>query len=227
MARRFLVTRMTAAALAGVLVLTACATTEPEVETTRTAELADPELARQAAAMQKTILEGALAGGALGGGISVSVGNSDDAATGISIGGLLGASAGTYVALVQRRYARTNRRLEAIRTDLDRNSEEVAATIAVMRNVLAVQKAELAAAKTRSAGGTTPELEAEIAAARANLEEMERAVNGAASRQREFTEARGLVPVEGGGSAIDPELADLSRQIAEMRAIADDLATSL
>ena len=229
MAGRFFVKHLGFVVLSTALVLVGCATSPPpDPQASSKAVAADPELVAQAAVMRKTILEGTLAGAAAGGGISISVGgNSDDVGTGISLGGLLGASAGTYVAHIQRRYVRENRRLQAVREDLDRNSEEVAATIAVMRSVLAAQQAQLAAAEVPDAAGATPDLEAEITQARANLAEMERAVEGASSRQQEFNEVRGLVPNDSGGSAIDPALSDLSQQIAEMRAIADSLANSL
>jgi hypothetical protein len=74
------------------------------------------------------------------------------------------------------------------------------------------------------AAGTVPaeQLDAEVAAAQANLGEMARAIEGATTRQAELTSARSLT-----GPAIDPELNALARQIQEMGAIADDLARSI
>lgn len=228
MARRFPAPGLTAFLLAALLAVTSCgAPSEPETRAEASAE-ADPELSAVAKAMQKTILEGAVAGAALGG--AVTLGNDGKSRSrGISIGGLVGATAGTYVAFIQRKYILRERRLREIREDLDENSGEIAATIAVMRRVLARQEAELAAIRASAEAGTAPPaaVETEVAEARANLAEMERAVAGAANRRAEFAEARGLVAAPGGGSEIDPELATLSTQIAEMRAIAGDLAGSL
>lgn len=227
MACRFPAARLTAAGLLAIS-LAACQTGEAPQSASRAA--ADPELTRQADAMQKTILEGALAGAATGGGIQILAGGDNDSvASGVSLGAFLGAAAGTYVALIQRSYATKERRLRAIKTDLDRNSAEIEATIAVMRNVLAVQEAELNAIRARAASGQADSaaVSAELAEAQANLAEMERAIDGATSRQSEFASARGLVPAPGGRSRIDPELAALSNQISEMRAIAGDLAQSL
>lgn len=231
MARRFSAQRIGAFALAAVLALGACnSTSDRDVAASApvATAAADPELVSMADAMQKTILEGAVTGAAIGGTVTIG-GSRQSRSAGISLGGLLGASAGTYVALVQRRYAFRERRLSVIRNDLDENSEEIAATISVMRRVLAQQKAELAAIRARAADGAAPpaRVAAELGEARANLTEMERAVDGAASRQSEFAEARGLVATSGSGSAIDPELAALSAQISEMRAIAGDLAGDL
>lgn len=231
MARRFSARRLGGAAVAALIVLSGCVGS-PERSATApaaaAATAADPELVSVAEAMQKTVLEGAVAGAALGGTITLG-GSRQSRSRGISIGAGLGATAGSYVALMQRRYILRERRLNAIRDDLNENSAEIAATIAVMRRVLAQQEFELATARASVAAGTLPEsaVAEEVAQASANLAQMQRAVDGAAGRQAEFAEARGLVATGSGGSAIDPELAALSSQIAEMRAIAGDLAADL
>ncbi|MCV2866445.1 hypothetical protein [Defluviimonas sp. WL0075] len=227
MAHGFSRSGLTAVCLSAALALGACGgAPAPESSVAQPAVAADAELSRVATAMQKTILEGALAGAAAGGGIAMTLGTNRK--KGIQIGTAVGASAGSYVAFIQRKYFFKERRLEAMKSDLDRNSEEVAATISVMQGVLAAQKAELDSLRAQaSTGGDPAALDAGVAQAQANLSEMQRAIEGATNRQAEFTEARGLVPADGGGSRIDPELSALSSQIAEMRAIADDLAGSL
>ena len=189
--------------------------------------LADQRLVSQANAMQKTILQGAVTGAAAGAGIGALL-DDDTIPIGALVGLGVGATAGTYVALIQRSYAREEKRLEAIKEDLDKNAAEMQTTIAVMQGVLATQKLELAQAKAKAAAGqiSSTQLQQEVDSAQANLSEMERAISGATGRQAEFGSVRGLVPA-GSGSAIDPELANLSQQIATMRSIADDLATSL
>lgn len=189
--------------------------------------LADQRLVSEANAMQKTILQGAVTGAATGAGLSALL-DDDTIPIGAAIGLAAGASAGTYVAFVQRKYSRQEKRLDAIKEDLDRNAAQMQTTIAVMQGVLATQKLELAQAKADAAAGriNSVQLQQEVDSAQANLSEMERAISGATGRQAEFGSVRGLVPA-GSGSAIDPELADLSQQIATMRSIADDLATSL
>jgi gas vesicle protein len=190
-------------------------------------ELANQKLVSRANAMQKTILQGAVAGAATGAGISALL-DDDTIPIGSLVGLSVGATAGTYVALIQRRYSREEKRLEAIKEDLDKNAAEMQTTIDVMQRVLATQKLELAEAKAEAAAGriSSTQLQQEVNSAQANLSEMERAISGATGRQAEFGSVRGLVPA-GPGSAIDPELADLSQQIATMRSIANDLATSL
>ena len=201
-----------------------------EVRSPATADqsgLADRRLVSEANAMQKTILQGALAGAATGAGLSLAL-DDDSIPIGSLVGLAAGASAGTYVAFIQRKYSRQEKQLDAIKDDLDRNAAEMRTTISVMQGVLATQKLELAQAKAEAASGriSSAQLQQEVDSAQANLSEMERAISGATARQAEFGSVRGLVPA-GSGSAIDPELADLSQQIATMRSIADDLATSL
>jgi outer membrane lipoprotein SlyB len=190
---------------------------------------AEKQLERQAATLQRTILEGALAGAAMGGLMDSALGGDDDIGAGIGIGLIVGASAGTYVAYIQQQYSNKEKRLIAIKSDIDENSAEVQQTINVMNEVLAVQRAELAAVRTKIKSGTSSpaSLQAELAQANANLANMQRAISGANKRHAELGTVRGLTPVSNGVSAIDPDLAALSQQISSMKAIASDLAKEL
>ena len=225
--------RVIAAMLSVATALSACGGGRDAAEVTTVqpgGSQAEQDLAKQAAAMQKTILQGALAGGAAGGAIGFGLGGSDDAGSGFTIGLGAGAAAGTYVAFVQRRYANRERRLGQIKSDLDRNAAEMQTTINVMNQVLAAQKAELDALRAQAAAGAaTPEqVQAELAEANGNLTQMQIAIDGATKRQAEFTEARGLTVARNQtASPIDGDLASLSNQIAQMKGIANDLATSL
>ncbi|MEX0319331.1 MAG: hypothetical protein AB3N21_15335 [Ruegeria sp.] len=226
-------TRLSAALISVSLALSACGetrqTTAPATGSGGTTQ-AEADLAKQAAAMQKTILQGAAAGGAAGGLIGFGLGGSDDVGTGVSIGLGAGALAGTYVAFVQRKYARREARLNQIKSDLDRNAAEMQTTINVMNQVLAAQKAELTALRASAAAGASDQaqLQRELAEANGNLSQMQIAIDGATKRQAEFNEARGLTIARGqAASPIDGDLAALSSQIAQMRGIANDLAASL
>lgn len=139
------------------------------------------------------------------------------------------ASAATYVAFVQSTYSNTFKRHRVIKSDLDDSAAEMQTTIEVMREVLVIQKSELSAVRAMALAGTasSAEIRVKIDAAEANLVEMHRAIDGATGRHDEFGQTRGLVPVSGSGSAIDPDLAALSRQIATMKAIANDLANQI
>ncbi|WP_171174637.1 hypothetical protein [Ruegeria sp. HKCCD8929] len=226
-------TRLSAALISVSLALSACGETSqtaaPATGSGGTTQ-AEADLAKQAAAMQKTILQGAAAGGAAGGLIGFGLGDSDDVGTGFSIGLGAGALAGTYVAFVQRKYARREARLNQIKSDLDRNAAEMQTTINVMNQVLAAQKAELTALRASAATGASDQaqLQRELAEANGNLSQMQIAIDGATKRQAEFNEARGLTVARGqAASPIDGDLAALSNQIAQMRGIANDLAASL
>ena len=227
MARRFSTPGLTSVALALLLALGACGGGSDGASRPGSSG-ADPELREVAEVMQKTILEGALSGAVLGGAITLGS-DKDTRTSAIALGATAGAAAGSYVALIQRQYILRGRRLNRMREDIDTNSQEVAATISVMRRVLAEQQGELAEvrAEVETGGADDRDVSREVAQARANLNEMDRAIRGASNRQAEFAEARRLVSTSGGGSEIDPELASLSAQIAEMRAIATDLSQDL
>lgn len=234
MARRFDFSRIVAAFTVIGLVLAACGETTSVERTAsnviqgNTAE--EQELRRAAKAMQKTILEGATAGGVTGGLLDLAFGGDDDVGTGVTIGIGAGAAAGTYVAFVQRKYVRRARRLQQIKTDLDRNAQEMQATIAAMNAALRVQQQELTALRQRAAQGeaTAEDLARETAEANGNLSQMMLAIDGATKRQEEFTQARDLTKRSNQETApIDPELAAMATRIAEMKSIANDLAMSL
>lgn len=233
MAGRSYPSRIGASLVVASLVLAACGdSTQTSAPATAPSGMtqAEADLVKQAAAMQKTILQGAVAGGAVGGGIGFGLGGSDDVGTGISIGFGAGALAGTYVAFVQRNYAGREARLRQIKTDLDRNASEMQTTLTVMNQVLAAQKAELDALNASITAGTADpsQIERELAEANGNLTQMELAIDGAAKRQAEFTEARSLTIARGQAtSPIDADLTALSNQITQMRGIASDLASSL
>lgn len=227
--------RLITAALVATLGLAACGdapqtTTTAPVAAAGGSSQAEADLARQAAAMQKTILQGALAGGAVGGAVGFGIGGSDDAGTGFSIGLGAGALAGTYVAFVQKNYAGREARLRQVKSDLDRNAAEMQTTINVMNQVLAAQKAELDALRSQAAAGTASQadLQRELTEASGNLSQMQVAIDGATKRQAEFSEARGLTLKKNETvSPVDADLAALQNQIAQMKSIANDLATSI
>ncbi|WP_299729366.1 hypothetical protein [uncultured Tateyamaria sp.] len=234
MAGRSHFSRITAALLIGSMALAACDSGTATEQVSATVAQGDTpqevELRRAAKAMQRTILEGAAAGGAAGGLAGLTLGGSDDIGIGISIGAGAGAAAGTYVAFVQRKFTRRARRLKQVQTDLDRHAQEMEATLAAMNAALAVQKQELTAVRLKATqGAATPaELARETAEANNNLSQMMLAIDGATKRQEEFTAARDLTKRRNDEVApIDPQLQAMANSIAEMKAVANDLAGSL
>ncbi len=234
MARRLSFSKMTATILLGSLTLSACdsgSTVEtPTANILQGDTEEERELRRAAKAMQRTILEGAAAGGAAGGLAGLTIGGSDDVGIGIAIGAGAGAAAGTYVAFVQRKFTRQAQRLKQVQTDLDNHEKELQATLVAMNAALQVQKQELTAVRLKATqGAATPEeLARETAEANSNLSQMMLAIDGATKRQQEFTEARDLTKRRNAEAApIDPQLQAMSNRIAEMKAVANDLAESL
>lgn len=230
-----------ATAMTATLVLAACdeSTTSPSTTAASgnssaaavPAGQSDERLRQQAAAMQRTILEGAAAGAALGAGIGIGFGGTRSALlTGLASGAAAGAAAGTYVGFLQKRYSNEEQRLEQVKSDLDQNAVEIQTTINVMREVLASQQRELSSLRSQVSNGTATQaqLSAQVSQANANLQQMQIAIDGATKRQSEFGAARGLTLVSGSStSPIDGDLSALSNQIASMKSIANDLATSI
>jgi hypothetical protein len=200
-----------------------------DAETSLSESQADPELVKRARALRKTVLQGVAAGGGIGAGIGFALDQDDGALQGLKIGLGSGLLAGSYVALVQSKYITRQSRLRQIKSDLDDTAREIATTIIVMRDVLALQKSELASLKEQVLAGSAEAsaLDAALSIAQSNLEQMQIAVDGALGRQDEFNATRGLVLVDDNTSAIDSELSSLSMQIASMKSIAADLANEL
>jgi hypothetical protein len=211
-----------------VLALASCDAGGPPAALTATAPAgaseAEQQLSRRAAAMQRTVVEGALAGAVAGlAGVKFLGGKSGR--PGLYIGIPMGIAAGGYVAYLQDGYATKEAKLERAKADIDASNAEIAAAIATMRTVLALQQAELAEIRASSQGSAA--LGAEVKAAETNLANMRAAINGAAARQAEFESTRSLRLVEGQLTGIDPEIAEMSRRIAAMREIADTLANDI
>lgn len=233
MAHRFSAKKLTAAALSATLIITACgAPRDTETPVARAQSDPEEELRKLSEAMQRTVLEGALAGAAIGTTIGYSIGGSNrkrNTGIGFTFGLGAGAAAGTYVAFLQKKYATKEKRLDRLREDLDKNNAEIATTLGVMREVLAVQRTELDRLRARvdAGSGEDDALASEVSDARANLAEMQKAIDGAAGRQAEFAQTRGLELADVNGAGVESELDTLAARITAMREIAADLATQI
>jgi len=196
--------------LCAALLLAACVGIGTEPAPPGTPEEA---LALQAKALQRTVQEAAIAGATAGaGGVYVFGGKGPATALGL-VGGIpIGIAAGTYVGYLQQQYASNEARLERLRADVDRTNAETAATIRTMQQVLARQTQALAAGPAAQ-----PQ-------ARASLDSMALAIDGAQKRRSEFESTRSLRLVDGQGTGVDPQIAELSSRIADMQTIAAQLA---
>ncbi len=190
----------------------------PVSQPSTNASKAERDLAKQAKAFQKTVTQGIAVGvtvAFIGGGKTGNPGGL------LLIGVPFGAVAGTYVAFLQKKYANQERRLKKARSDVQTANKELEAAIATMRAVLAQQRRELT--EIRKTAGSNSALSRELTEARGNLRNMERAIKGAEGWQREFSDARSVIKVEGRLAGIDPGIAALSKRIATMRSIANSL----
>jgi hypothetical protein len=221
MARRLRAAGLTA--LAVCLALAACTDTAQAPAAADSAAVAgtpEARLAQQSRAMQRTVLEGALIGAGLG--AAASEVHAAPIPLGIVVGVSGGLVGGNYVGFLQSQYASNEERLEQLRRDIDTTNAETEAMIQTMREVLARQQSELAAA--RAGGQPTPELAAQQEIARTSLADMQLAIDGATAREAEFDDVRALQLVPGERTGVDSQVADLGARIAEMRQIADTLA---
>jgi hypothetical protein len=182
------------------------------------------ELALRAQALQRTVQEAAVAGATAGaGGVYVFGGKGGAPALGL-IGGIpIGVATGSYVGYLQQQYATQEARLQRLRADIDLTNAEAAAAIRTMQAVLDEQRRRLAA--LRGAEGAA--LSRQVDAARSDLANMNLAVDGAERRLAEFSSTRSLRLVEGQATGVDAQIGELSRRIADMRAIAAQLAEAI
>jgi hypothetical protein len=214
--------------LIAALAVTACAEMQPG--TSSEPEAAERELAGHAVAMQRTVLEATATGAVLGAAIGALWRDESledrlrGAAAGGALGAAAGAAAGSYVAHLQQRYATREAQLERLRADIERTNAETAAAIETMRRVVAQQRRDLAAARE---SGETEALAAEQRTARSNLQSMAAIIEGAEGRLEEFSSTRALQLVEGEGTGVDAEIAELGGRIAAMRQIAGTLAEEI
>jgi hypothetical protein len=183
----------------------------------------ESELARQAKAFQRTMAEGVATGAAAGIAADIALGNNNN--NGLTIGIGAGALAGSYVARLQRKYSQKEKQLEKVRDDVTRANVELAASIATMQAVLEFQQSELDAIRSNS--GSKSKLRKEVAEAKRNLANMNKAISGAQGWQKEFQSTRSLKLVQNQATGVDKDIALLSERIAAMRQVADTLATSI
>ena len=233
MAYRFPTAKLVSATLVGTLALSACVPiitpSLPTVTTTRGfATPEEAELHKRAQALQKTIIEGAATGAAAGAALSLANGG-DNFWRNVLIGAVAGGLAGSYVASLQKNFADREAQLKQARKDIKATNSEVASTLRVMRVVQRREIAEVNRLRAALAAGRTDSasLAARISVAKANLADMEGAIDGAEKRAAEFTQARAAIAAEPGNGNIDRELNELQNRIAQMRAVAEDLSNNI
>ncbi|MBL1435240.1 MAG: hypothetical protein COB08_003440 [Rhodobacteraceae bacterium] len=231
MAHRFFASKLVSAGLVGALTVSGCGITPgvPTVTVTREATTsAEAELQRRSQALQKTIIQGAATGAVAGAALSLA-NDGKDFWRNVLVGAAVGGLAGTYVASLQRNFSDRESQLKQARKDIGATNSDVAATLRVMRTVQRREISEVNELRAALAAGQTDSasLAARISVAKANLGDMEGAIDGAENRAAEFTQARAAIAAEPGNGNIDSELSELQNRIAQMRAVADDLSKNI
>ena len=233
MAYRLSTSKLVSLCLVGSLTVSGCVPVVtpgvPNVTVTRgTSTPEEAELNRRSQALQKTIIEGAATGAAAGAALSLANGG-ENFWRNVLIGAVAGGLAGSYVASLQRNFASREAQLEQARSDISATNSETASTLQVMRVVQRREIAELNELRAALAQGRTDSasLEARISVARANLADMNGAIEGAENRAQEFTQARAVIANQAGEGNIDGELSELQGRIQQMRAVAQDLSENI
>jgi len=233
MAYRFFASKLVTVGMVGTLALSACVPVVtmgvPTVTVTRgTATAAEAELQRRSNALQKTIIEGAATGAAAGAALSLA-NSGKNFWQSVLIGAVAGGLAGSYVANLQRNFTDRESQLKQARKDIKATNSDVAATLRVMRTVQRREVTEVRALQAALAAGRTDSasLAARISVAKANLADMEGAIDGAEAREEEFTRARAAIAAEPGNGNIDSELSELQNRISQMRAVAETLSNTI
>lgn len=235
MVNRLVTKQLAAVLLATTLGLSACGpAASPSGPSKSTAQAGNTPseiaLRKQAKAMQRTIIEGALTGAAINLAVNAATSGGDrDRFFVVGPGFIAGGFVGGYVSHVQKNFSGKERQLEAVKSDLDRNAQEMQTTINVMKSVLAQQKAQLVAVRKSQFAGKASEAQvaAEVKQANANINNMQLALEGAKKRQSDLGSSRSLKLSPQGKAVVNTELASLARQVAEMRAIATALSNEV
>lgn len=233
MAYRLFATKLVTLGLTASLMISGCVpvvtTGVPTVNVTRgTATPEEAELVRRSQALQKTIIEGAATGAAAGAALSLANGG-DNFWRNVLVGAVVGGVAGTYVASLQRNFSSREDMLEQARSDISATNAETNATLQVMRTVQAREIKEVAAMRRAVAQGRadSASLEARLSVARANLSDMNGAIEGAENRASDFTQARDAIAAQSGDGNIDSDLTLLQNRISQMRAVAQELSQNV
>ncbi len=202
--------------------LAACSTSSNSVPTSSAAPkhetAAERALRESNGRLQATVVEGTMIGTATGALFGSLTSGRKGAIRGAGIGFLGGTAAGIYVRNMQAKYVSEEAVLDQVLQDISRTNAELAVNIRAMRALVAERKRAVANATDDTA-------KAEIARSAKDMREMQQAVSYASQRAEFFGSARGILREQGTSTgALDPQIAKLKQRIAEMRAIAQELA---
>ena len=193
---------------------------------------AEQRMRRQSEAFQRTVWEGALTGATAGavfqGWLAHGISGAIAAA---SIGGAAGGLSGAYLAKKQREFAAEEDQLDSIVADVRQSNRDAEALIATVREVIAADRARLAAIESRHQAGQATE--AELVAARrridANRAVIQSAVRGAREQSVMFTGAeasyRAANP-QARTAALSQELESYRRSIDTLDSLAETVTAA-
>ena len=218
--------RMAALALALVLVLGACTTTNNE-----NLSPAEKKMREQADTFNQTMAEGALVGclaGTIIGALASNRHHGSGAAIGCGAGAAMGGAAGYAVASKQESYANEEARLNAKTAEVKADNQRLAGLIDTSRTVTASDKAEIESLDKKIAAGkiTAEKAKVKIAKVDDNIKYLTQTVASLKKRQEEYQLARDQSAKEAGPRAtasMDAEIGTLKTQIATLEKDLDGL----
>ena len=217
--------RVLAVSMAMMLV-TACATTGNE-----NLSPAEKKMREQASTFNQTMAEGALVGCLAGTIIGILASNRHQgkgAAMGCAAGAAVGGATGYAVASQQESYANEEERLNAKIDDVKADNQRLAGLIGSSRQVIASDKATIAALDKKLAEGkiTADTAKQEIAKVDNNIKYLTQTVANLKKRQEEYQTARDESAQSAGKiatKAMDAEISTLKTQIATLEKDLDGL----
>lgn len=199
---------------------------------------AQAKLRKQADTSTMTIVEGAAIGagvGLAGAAIADLAGaklDAGDYAIAAGAGAAVGGLAGAYVDQKQKQYANLEDQLDSVIKDAKAKNNEAKDLVATMRTVLDEHKRELARLRSglRKGTATQAQLDAELAAARADKDVMDKAVAGNRENLKVFSDARTALKAKASTAQdrsrvtqLDGEIRTLSGRIDTMSGIVNNL----
>lgn len=193
---------------------------------------AEERLRRQSKAFQRTVWEGALIGAGAGALWGVLAGDDTKGIlTKTAIGGAVGGLAGAYIASKQKAFASEEDQLDSMIADVRQSNRDAEALIASLREVIAEDRARLAAVERRYRAGQATE--ADLAATRkrvaVNRSIAQDAAKGAREQYTMYSDAERAFRGKSPGTdtqGLKSELTTYKQQIETLDGLADSLSVA-
>lgn len=208
--------RNTAAALAVVMSLSACATQRD----TTTMTPAEKRLYEQSQDFNQTMVEGAVAGVLVGALLGAAIGGKRGAAIGAGAGLAAGLGAGYMVAKQKENYATEEARLDSMVGDVKADNAKLQQLTASAREVIAQDRDRISHVQRELAAGhmKADEANRRLAAVDQNVAHLQKTIDNLKKKVKEYREASNQTRAEKrmNTSSMDAEIAQLEGQVSNL-----------